>query len=157
MTHPLELADSPEPGLSHECEVRRVYRLLFYWRSLRAIEGVPVFVDFDPRRNPLHWSQCFLLAMVNGAAYVFDHFGVSLFPLVGAVPARPNEVPEDTVVGRLLSGIPWVTGRGQPWKVEGVDRAGNATVYHRSVLIPFRDVGHRLAYLLGGVTFRIDR
>lgn len=156
MTHPLRLASSPAPGLSPESEARRVYRLVFYWRSLRAVDGVPVFFDFDPRRNPLHWNQCFLLAMVERAAFVFDHFGASLVPLVGTTPASPDEVPEDTVIGRLLSGIPWVTDRGQPWKVEGVDPLGTATLYHRSVLLPFRDVSHRLAYLLGGVTFRID-
>lgn len=144
-------------GLEQELETRRVERLLHYWRSLRPLEGVPVFFDFDPNRNPVPWKQCFLLARGEDDSFMFDHFGTGLFALVWTFPAVPAEVPAGTVVGELVDGVAAVVAQGQPWQVAGESAGRDGTIRHRSILLPFRDAQWRLAYVLGAVTYCLDK
>ena len=157
MTQPLRLASGHGVGLDEETEARRVNRLLYYWQSLRPVDGVPAFVDFDPRRNPLGWNQCFVLFRDAGDGFLFDHFGARLFPLVWTMPKTLSEVPQESVVARLLKGLPTVVAAGQPWSVAAVEPVRQGLLYHRSILLPFRDVRQRLSYVLGGMTFLINR
>jgi hypothetical protein len=145
----------PETAHDPQIEARRANRLLYYWQSLRRIEGIPAYVDFDPRRNPLPWNQCFLLYRGADSRLVFDLFGAELLPLVGDAPAAPVDVPRATVLDELLEGLPFLLSRGQPWKHDGETATRLGFAKHRSVLLPFRDIRRNLAYVMGGVTFKV--
>ncbi|MGB8274875.1 MAG: PAS domain-containing protein [Alphaproteobacteria bacterium] len=155
MVQTAEMEYGPGAGSDAQLEQRRANRLLFYWQALRRIEGVPVYVDFDPRRNPLPWNQCFVLFRETDGRLVFDAFGTELLALIGGLPASIDQIPEYCVLDELLEGLPFVFSRGQPWKYDGETDTPLGEIRHRSVLLPFRDVHRREAYVLGGVTFRI--
>lgn len=146
---------SPEFARESQIEGRRANRLLFYWQSLRRIEGIPAYVDFDPRRNPLPWDHSFLLYRSEDGALAFDVFGEALLKFVGKAPAALADIPEACVLDDVLAGLAFLFSRGQPWKYDGETMMGIGLVKHRSILLPFRDVRRRLAYVMAGVTFRV--
>ncbi|HLI13696.1 MAG TPA: hypothetical protein VKY65_19045 [Alphaproteobacteria bacterium] len=135
-------------------ERRRTTRLLAYWRRLRAIEGVPLIVDFDPRRNPVPWDDCLLLYRAGASDWVFDHFGAGLAALTGLVPPTIAALPRDSLVARLLAELPPLLESCQPRLLAGELAASTGTLLHRSLLLPLRSLDRRLAYVLGAVTYR---
>jgi hypothetical protein len=147
------MATRPDPDIEALVERRRITRLLVYWRSLRPIGGVPAFTEFDPRRNPVPWHDCLLLFRSEREGWVFDHFGPRLVRFAGGRPSTVSEVPRGCLVGQLLAGLPALQSDARPWQIEGEAVVAREQLLHRSMILPFRDGGMRIAYVLGALTY----
>lgn len=125
--------------------------------SLRRLEGLAAFSDFDPRRNPVPWKNCFLI-------YVDPCDGNARFELVGqrlliglngmSSNLYPRTLPP-SFLGEMTQGLDEVLASGCPLQREGIYHARvRLAILYRSILLPFADLRRHSAYLLGAATYR---
>lgn len=139
-------------------ERRATVRLKYYWSSLRRNGTLPSFRDFDPQRNPVAWSHCFLATHDPGCGKpVFDHVGAALW--THADPQVPNRGHRGGQLPLLLKlacadlELAWASA-------EPIERSGHynlpsgGRLLFRSILLPFL-IEPDLRYLLGAATSRI--
>jgi hypothetical protein len=139
-------------------ERRATVRLLRYWLSLRRTGIAPLFRDFDPRRNPVPWENCFLICVDPAdRAVTFEHIGRGLrigVPPIGVVAATAPELP--SFLAELIAERDYVLATGTPAERDGrhILRDGREFLF-RSILLPFLDLHQHPCYALGAVTYRI--
>jgi hypothetical protein len=145
-----------KPSPLEQQERRATLRLLTYWHALRRPGAMPAFGDFDPRRNPVPWENCFLLAVAPTGGLALDHAGSAL-PGAAASAGAGNGAPLPGLIGEIAGDAASVLEVGEPAQQAGRCTVGpRQAVLYRSVLLPFADLQGRPAYLLGAATWRFE-
>lgn len=136
-----------------EQERRATVRLVNYWLALHRSRGIPAFVDFDPRRNPIPWEQCLLASCAGIDDVVHEHVGSTLSALeleCATAPVRRSLLEE------ILTPLDPAIRTGQPQATDGIyTLARERRLLFRSVLLPFRSLDPARHYVLGAVSFKI--
>jgi len=137
-------------------EVRVIRRLAYFWDSIRRGRPHPTMTDLDPRRLPIPWDQCFLLAVdENADDPPFDYVGKYLCEECGLdLSNHPvSEVPHDTLLEKAAMDYAAALAEDAPHIVEGKFRHKRGVVIlHRSILLPMGNDPATIEYLLGGVS-----
>lgn len=132
-------------------ERRAIRRALRDWESLRTEGLLPSLNDLAPLRNPVDWSDRFLLACDPDPAR-------SVFVLCGS---RVEKAFGQRIIGRTLGEVAPRQGtllhactdamRDQaPFEVEDAYRAGaGRLIFYRAAFMPVRGVDPEDTYLMG--------
>src|SRR5882724_1737611 len=97
-------------------ERRATVRLQRYWMALRRVGIAPAFQDFDPRRNPVPWENCFLARVgQTNDPIAFEHVGPALWIAVDhAVPDDPKSAGLPDFLAELIGELGAALSTGQP-------------------------------------------
>ena len=148
---------SKTEGFEDASEKRGTVRLLRYWLALRRFGIAPAMRDFDPRRNPVPWENCFLITLAEppGEA-IFEHIGPALWHALERPPVVPSETAEMPDFLQLhLADFDRVIASGEPAEHGGpYALPSGRSLLFRSILLPFSDMNRRACYALGAVTMR---
>jgi len=134
-------------------ERRATVRLENYWLSLRRSTAGPFFSDFEPARNPIPWSRCFIAA-AQGETWFFDHLGRELTAIFfdGAGSADHDRIV--ATIEACFGDMRAALATGRPVKSEGCRAAHTgATILYRTILLPFVDQNRHPAYVLGAASY----
>ena len=155
-----ETAQSDGANIDPALERRRTVRLENYWLSLRWSANGPYFQDFRPERSPVPWPQLFLAHCAGRSDEIaFEHVGDD----VAAVfrPVGTNLPEREWLLDAIRSHygeIDVTLQNGTPARCAGsLTRMDGATVLYRSLLLPFVDGARKPRYLLGAITYRVER
>ncbi len=137
-------------------EDRVVRRLSYFWKSMLRGRAFPPMSSLDPRRLPIGWDHCFLLAIIENADDPpLDYVGEYLRRECGRDPTNlpVSKVPVDTLLEKSAQPFKMALQKQAPYIVEGNFRhARGVNILYRSILLPLGDGPDIIDYLLGGVS-----
>ena len=137
-------------------EDRAVRRLTHFWESLKRGRTYPPMSSFDPRRLPIRWDHCFLLAIVeNETDPPFDYVGEYLREECGCdlTNLPVSKVPAETLLEKSAHPFAMALAKRGPYIIEGDFRhMRGVKILHRSILLPLGNDQQTIDYLFGGVS-----
>jgi len=147
-------------ALAPDLERRRTIRLVNYWLSLRWSGRGPFFRDFQPELNRVPWADSFLAYLGGKPEEIsFEYVGDGIAPIFR--PKGTNLPERDWLLEAIATRCGDIKGTldcGRPAHRDGsFVLSDGSLVQYRSVLLPFVDEEHAPRYLLGAVTYRLQR
>lgn len=150
-----EITDKEEPALD---ERRLQVRVYDFWRDLLGPERFPSIEDLDPAKQEDFAPYSVLIDYTAGidnpaVAYVGDALAEEC--AVDRETTRINDIPRDTVLGRIASQSAQVFGNEAPvgFEAEFTDRNG-VDVPYRGILLPFSSDNETIDFIYGVVNWK---
>jgi hypothetical protein len=133
-------------------ERRLTANLNLYWLSLKAGDGPPALIDFNPDVIPLLWPFCLLAVNEDprSPATVGDLGSALMRDWPGAQPGvRTKEIPSMTLAGRALGCLEEALSCREAARLDGGFRhVDGSDMLYRAIGLPFLDVRGQLSYVL---------